>query len=143
MKTFLTFITLAAALALTACSTPQTRIAKEPELFSRLTPEQQNLIRQGQVGVGFDMDMVRLALGQPDRVRERIDKSGKSEIWSYLSYDGPDTVIVYRGWGRGGWGWGYPYYPSYLDARDRQGHPRERVVFRDGKVVSVEREKAG
>jgi hypothetical protein len=139
MKTFLTFIALAAGLALAGCSTPETRIAKQPELFNRLTPQQQQMIRQGEVGVGFDMDMVRLALGDPDRVRERIDKNGRSEVWSYIEYEGSDGVLLYRGW----WHrrWGGAFYPYYLDVPSRREHARDRVIFREGRVVSIERDK--
>jgi hypothetical protein len=140
MKTFFSFFTLIAGLAvLVGCSTTETRIAKQPELFNRLTPEQQQMIREGRVGIGFDMDMVKLALGDPDRIRERIDSSGHSEVWTYLTYEAPDGVLLYRGWYHRGWG--SPYYPYYLDVPGRRERSRDEVVFRDGKVVSVEQER--
>ncbi|HWA86404.1 MAG TPA: hypothetical protein VG710_09295 [Opitutus sp.] len=140
MKTLVSILALLGVLAFMAgCSTPETRIAKEPALFSRLPPEQQQMIREGRVGVGFDMDMVRLALGDPDHVRERIDQSGKSEIWSYVEYEADDGVLLYRGW----WhrGWGGPFYPYYMNVPGRRERSRERVVFREGRVVSVEQNK--
>ncbi|HVU24767.1 MAG TPA: hypothetical protein VHE13_11645 [Opitutus sp.] len=140
MKTFLALLIVAGGLVIAAgCSTPATRIAKQPELFNKLTPEQQQMIREGRVGVGFDMDMVRLALGEPDRVRERIDRSGTSEIWNYIEYESDSGVMLYRGW----WhrGWGGEFYPYYLNVPGRRQRARERVVFRDGHVVSVEQDK--
>jgi hypothetical protein len=140
MKTFFSFFTLIAGLAvLTGCSTTESRIAKQPELFNRLTPEQQQMIREGRVGMGFDMDMVKLALGEPDRVRERIDQSGRSEVWTYLTYEAPNGVLLYRGWYHRGWA--NPYYPYYLDVPGRRERSRDEVVFRDGRVVSVEQER--
>ncbi len=140
MKTFiLLFALVCGAVGMTGCSTPETRIAKQPELFNRLTPEQQQMIRAGKVGIGFDMEMVRLALGDPDRVRERLDAKGRSEIWSYVDYESDTGVILYRGWYHRGWhAMGYPYY---LDVPGRRERSRERVIFRNGKVESVESEK--
>jgi hypothetical protein len=140
MKTTMAFFTLLCGLALlVGCSTPETRIAKQPEVFNRLTPEQQQMIREGRVGVGFDMEMVKLALGDPDRVRERTDASGRSEVWTYVTYEGNDGVLLYRGWYHRGWGG--PYYPYYLDVPSRRERSRDEVVFRDGRVVSVEQER--
>ena len=139
MKTFFTLMVLACGFALAGCSTPATRIAKQPDLFNRLTPEQQTMIREGRVGIGFTPEMVKLALGDPDRVRERTDASGKSEVWSYISYEGSDGVLLYRGWYHRGWGAGL--YPYYLDVPGRRERSHDEVVFRDGRVVSIEQEK--
>jgi hypothetical protein len=140
MKTRLSFFSLLIGLVLLAgCSTPESRIAKQPELFNRLTPDQQQMIREGRVGIGFDMDMVKLALGDPDRIRERRDSSGTSEVWSYVHYEGGDGMLLYRGWYHRGWG--SPFYPYYLDVPGRRERSRDEVVFRDGRVVSVEQER--
>ncbi len=140
MKTFFSILALICGMAvLTGCSTVETRIAKQPDLFSRLTPEQQQMIREGRVGIGFDMDMVKLALGDPDRVRERTDASGHSEIWYYVNYETYDGALLYRGWYHRGWGG--PFYPYYMDFPSRQERSHDKVVFRDGRVTSVEQEK--
>jgi hypothetical protein len=128
MKHLFVLFSLVAGFAfLAGCSTPESRIAKQPELFNRLTPDQQQMIREGRVGVGFDMEMVKLALGDPDRVRERTDSNGRSE------------VLLYRGWYHRGWG--SPFYPYYLDIPGRRERSRDEVVFRDGRVISVEQER--
>lgn len=140
LKSLIFYVLLVGGVAwVSGCSTPQTRIAQQPDLFNRLTPEQQQLIREGKVGIGFDMDMVKLAIGEPDRIHERIDATGKSEVWSYVQYEGSGGVLLYRGWYHRGWGgMGYPYY---LDVPGRHERARDRVVFHDGKVVSIETEK--
>jgi len=140
MKTILWMVALlAGGVMLSGCSTPETRIAKQPELFNSLTPEEQQLIKEGRVGIGFTTDMVKLALGDPDRVRERVDQSGRSEVWSYIAYEGPDGMLLYRGWDHRGWG--RPYYPYYMTIPGRRERSRDEVVFRDGRVVSVEQER--
>jgi outer membrane protein assembly factor BamE (lipoprotein component of BamABCDE complex) len=101
MKTLkaLYIVAAAAALALSfGCSTPETRIRRNPELFAQLSPEQQELIRRGQVAVGFNAEMVRLALGEPDRYTTRSDQDGTSEVWHYVTYDAPTGGPLYRGW---------------------------------------------
>jgi len=136
---FACFSLIAGLIFLAGCSTPETRIAKQPELFNRLTPDQQQMIRDGRVGVGFDMEMVKLALGEPDRIRERTDANGRSEIWSYVTYEGSDGVLLYRGWYHRGWGGAY--YPYYMNYPSRHERSHDQVVFRDGRVVSVEQER--
>jgi hypothetical protein len=141
MKT-LKLLTMVAGLAILAgCATPDSRIKDNPEAFSRLTPVQQQLVRQGRVAVGFDADTVRLALGEPDRVRERTDANGQSEVWSYLTYEGDDGVILYRGFYHRHWM--NPYYPYYLNYPTHRAHAHTKVIFRNGRVVSVEQELPG
>ena len=140
MKTIFGFLLVSIGLVFAGCSSPSSRISKQPELFNRLTSEQQQLIREGKVGIGFDMDMVKLALGDPDRVRERTDANGHSEVWSYVSYEGSDGALLYRGWYHRGWG--SPYYPYYMTVPGRRERSRDEVVFREGKVISIDQEKS-
>ncbi|HUJ42931.1 MAG TPA: hypothetical protein VLW52_04910 [Opitutaceae bacterium] len=130
-----------AALCIAGCSTPESRIRKNPEVFARLTPAQQDMIRKGQVGIGFTEEMVQLALGEPDQIRTRTDANGVTEIWSYTTYEGPDGMILYRGWYHRYYYWGDPLYPYYLSYPYRREHEHFRVTFRDGKVISVEERK--
>lgn len=140
-KFFILAAALAAVFALAGCSTPESRIRSNPAVFSRLTPEQQNLIRNGQIAVGFDQEMVELALGDPDHIITRTDAKGVSEIWRYTTYDLPDGMPLYRGWYHRYYYWGDPMFPYYLDYPYRQEHDHFRVTFKGGKVVSVEEEK--
>lgn len=140
MKTILKLFVLAVGLAVLAgCMSPESRIRKNPELFAQLTPEQQNLIKEGKVGVGFTPDMVRLALGEPDRVRVRTDAKGSREIWHYVTYEGEDGVILYRGMYHRYWGG--RYYPYYANVTSYHVHNRVVVEFRDGRVAEVEETK--
>lgn len=141
LNTWLALAALGVALAAGAgCTSPESRIQRNPEVFARLSPTEQEMIRHGQVGLGFTPEMVKLALGDPDRVLQRTDQSGTSEIWSYVSYEGPDGIILYRGWYHRYYAWGdplFPYYTSYAGRREREHF---RVVFKDGKVISIEHE---
>lgn len=133
-----------AVLLAAGCSTPETRIRQNPEIFNRLSVEEQELIIQGKVAIGFDEDMVRLALGEPDRIWTRTDMEGATQAWSYTTYETSDGHPLYRGWYHRyygpyyGWAPGhYPYYMSYPARREREVL---KVVFKDGRVISIEEE---
>jgi hypothetical protein len=133
-------LALAGLVLLVGCSTPAARIDKNPAVFDRCTPQQQALIKQGKVALGFDEEMVRLALGDPDRITTRTDAAGESEVWSYVTYETDDGVLLYTGYYHRFWG---PIYPYYLDYPTRTEHDRFRVVFKGGKVLSIEEEEPG
>lgn len=145
MKIFRRFLILSAALGLiglAGCSTPAARIQKNPEIFARLAPVQQEMIKQGKVGVGFDQEMVKLALGEPDRIRSRTDATGTSDVWSYMTYDSVDGFPLYRGFYHRYYGWGDPFYPYYTSYSERRSREQFRVAFdANGNVLSVEQEK--
>ena len=133
-----------AALLAAGCSTPETRIRENPEVFNRLSPAEQDLIRQGKVAIGFDQEMVRLAVGEPDRIWSRTDTEGATESWSYNTYETLDGFPLYRGWyHRYYGGWGDPFYPYYLSYPARRDREVFKVVFKDGRVISIEEETKG
>jgi hypothetical protein len=139
MKTF-PLLLLCAALAFVAgCATPEARINKSPEAFAKLSVADQQLIREGKVAVGFTPEMVRLALGDPDRVTTRTDASGVNESWSYSTYETDEGVMLYRGYYHRYWcdPFYYPYYMSYPSRRTRD---YLKVVFVDGRVSLIESE---
>jgi len=154
MKNFLPGLLAVFALALlSACTTPDSRIKKNPDTFAKFPPEVQEMIKKGQIALGFDQEMVRFAIGNPDRIRTRVDENGSKEVWSYTSYHSDVSVSVgyysgyypgfyghyYRPWGYypywGYGGWGYPYSASIP-------YEHFRVEFRGGKVISIEQEEA-
>lgn len=143
MKSLKPLVLICGLLAgLVGCTTPQSRIERNPEIFARLTPADQESIKKGEVNVGFDQDMVKLALGEPDRVRIRTDASGRSEVWSYVSYEGADGLLLYRGWYHRYYGWGDSFYPYYLSYPSRREREHFRVVFdQSGKVSMIEQDR--
>ncbi len=147
MKTKLSIrllLPLAAALsafAFTGCSTPATRIKQAPEVFASYSPQQQDLIKQGKIAIGFDMEAVRLALGDPDRIRSRTTSDGTSDVWSYVTYETTEGYPLYRGWYHRYYRWNDPIYPWYMGYESRRPHEHFRVGFdRSGKVNLIEQE---
>jgi hypothetical protein len=140
LKRVVLSMTAATAVMLAGCASPQSRIRQNPELFVQLTPEQQEMIRGGQVDLGFSAEMVRLALGEPDAYSLRRDLDGTSEIWSYVTYEHPRGHPLYRGWYHRYHRWGDPLYPYYLSTPARRERERLRVIFKHGQVTAVEQE---
>lgn len=135
------------AAALTACASPQTRIEHHPEVFAKATPEQQALIKKGEIAVGFTPELVRLALGKPDRITERTDSHGTETVWHYVDYSAASTGYAFYDpfwgpyWGPY-WGpsfWGPAFAPVYVVDNSGREHDRIRVIFRNGKVTAIER----
>ena len=130
------------ALWLLGCSTPATRIKANPEGFARLSAQQQALVKAGQIGLAFDFDAVRLALGDPDRVTTRTDADGDTIVWHYLSYEENGRLLFTGHYHTGrGW-WGGAAYPYYLDYPNRRVRDRFRVQFTNGKVTAITQEVA-
>lgn len=121
---------------LVGCSTPESRIRNNPTLFSSLSQTDQDLIKQGKVAVGFTPEMVKLAVGEPDRIYTRTDASGRNESWVYTSYTSHGgTMVYYRGFYHR---WHPGAYAYFADYDDREVVERYRVVFKDGVVATIE-----
>lgn len=129
---------LSAAVLLSACATPASRIKDHPDIYARATPQQQALISQGRIALGFSPDFVRLALGAPDRITQHIDEKGTQTVWHYEDQSG-DTAVA-----------GYAFSPYFFDPffgpaftpviveRSPRDRDRLRVVFKDDKVSVIE-----
>jgi hypothetical protein len=89
------------AVLMVGCTTPESRIRDRPGAFARLTPDQQALVRAGQVALGFDMDAVRLALGDPDLVVTVTNAAGRRQVWHYVAYGDDEGRIVFDGYYNG------------------------------------------
>lgn len=81
---------LAGALALLAfgCSTKESRIKEKSDVFASLALDQQQVIRNGYIMVGFTPDMVYMALDKPERV---LPGNGPgNETWVYHNFYAAD-----------------------------------------------------
>lgn len=123
MKTILYRLCAAALTAVALCqcaATPQSRIERNPQLYSQLGSRDRELVASGTIREGMNRDAVYLAMGKPDRVSAGSSRGKKIESWTYLGQRPVSTMNVGFGWGNGwgpywgagpwGMGWGgYPY----------------------------------
>ena len=123
------------------CATPEQRIHQNQELFDALPLADQARIRGGQIDLGFTPDMVRIALGEPQRKLVRRDGGGETEVWLYL-----DLVRRYErqradidGLSLAGPG-GYRTVggSAWINLSQEREFVRARVEFRGGVVAAVE-----
>jgi len=133
------------AALLAGCDTPDSRIRTSPEIFARLTPDQQALVKAGQITVGFQMDAVKLALGDPTRITINTDKNGQHEVWHYTTYEDAQGIMIYTGYYHRWGGWGGPRFwgdVGYYNGYPVRVHDRIRVEFDNGnRVESIQQEK--
>lgn len=95
------------------------------------------MIRTGQVAVGFDQDMVRMALGDPSREATIDTAAGKQVAWEYREIKPSLGVSLGGGIGTRGSGVGIGTGVGVSPDRTRL---LKRVVFdrQTGKVSKIE-----
>jgi len=133
---FLRVSTLAIAtgtLLLSSCSTPQTRISENPNLYQSLSPKDQALVNQGQIRMGMSRSAVWLAWGSPDRKIVGNMGGGTTETWLYIYY--ATYYPPYGPWGYFGDPFYDPFYYSYIPSIS---YPAKVVTFARGRVVSYQ-----
>ena len=129
-------ILLLAAAALAACASAGSRIQDNQAAFDHYPPAVQEKIRAGQADIGYTQEMVRMALGEPDRKYSRTSAEGNSEVWAWRD-SGPSFSFGVGGgsYGGGGFGGGGVGVSTGGD----QGDDKLRVVFVNGAVTSIEK----
>ena len=129
------------AVWLAGCATPAKRIQQNQELFDSFPVAAQARIRGGQIDLGFTPDMVRIALGDPQRKTLRRAAAGETEIWFYLDsirrYDRPRVDVDglslsgpggLRSLGGSAW----------INVEQSREIVRVRVEFQNGAVAAIE-----
>jgi len=146
---------LAGVLALLAagCSTIDSRIKEKPEVFSKLSQRQQQMVRNGYINVSMPQDAVYMALDKPERV---IPGTGPGEeTWVYHNFYSSDgrsigmsAKVTASGFGGGappkssaGRGVQPSYQLSYDPAAEdikSESAIRVHVIFRHGRVADIQ-----
>ena len=108
-------IALLAGIAISSCapSTPQARIAQNPQVFAALPKKDQRLVEQGQVARGMSPNAVMLAWGYPSRRFEGVKDTKRTERWDYASTLPVYTSTFYGGYGYGHGPYGRHHYSGY------------------------------
>jgi hypothetical protein len=125
-----------AALILTSCSTPQTRISDHPDLYQSLSHRDQALVAQGQIRIGMSRTAVWLAWGSPDSKIVGNMGAGPTETWVYIYYATYPYYPSYGPWAFFGDPFYDPFFYSYIPPSIP--YPGKVVTFSKGRVVSYQ-----
>jgi outer membrane protein assembly factor BamE (lipoprotein component of BamABCDE complex) len=134
----LAFLLSLFSLALVGCktSTIESRRLEKISAYNELSPEEKQLVDEGQIKIGMSADAVYIAWGRPSEVlQEENLQQGKTSTWRY-----------YGSWMQETRYWAYRetkrqsndlYLERYLvsDYNPRD-YVRAEIVFKDGKVIS-------
>jgi hypothetical protein len=120
-------------LLLSSCSTPQTRISENPNLYQSLSQKDQALVGLGHIRMGMSRTAVWLAWGSPDRKIVGNMGGGTTETWLYIYY--ATYYPPYGPWGYFGDPFYDPFYYSYMPSIP---YPAKVVTFARGRVVSYQ-----
>ena len=124
-------------------TTPESRIAEHQKMFKALPEEVQEMVADGEVAVGFNRDMVYLALGTADQVATEQTENGPAEVWTYIR-------TASRTKSTGSARHGYHLRKGHTVRNARRHHmPRYgrekttraalRIVFEDDRVTAIDR----
>ena len=122
-------------------STPEKRIEQSQSYFDTLPVAAQARIRGGQIDLGFNAEMVRIALGEPSRKLVRRLPEGDTEIWAYLETDTRyerqhvdiDGLSIYGAGGAHATSGG-----AWITLLQEKQFIRTRVEFKNGLVSLIE-----
>jgi len=134
MKKILICVTFASLLFAVACSTPDSRIKSDRTAFKSWPADVQAKVANGKVDVGFTEEMVRVALGDPDRVLSRTTNHGVDEVWVYFDR-GPKFSF---GFGLGSAHGSSAYAGAVNVGNDWRDDEAMRVIFEGGRVSAIE-----
>jgi hypothetical protein len=133
------FLILSAFALLGACAptTPETRIEASPAKFWKLSDEDQELVRKGEIRRGMSPDAVYYAWGKPAREFVGADEDATTMRWDYAGST-PVYSSGFTGYYGGGYGRYGRYYPRYGYAYSPQvayaPYRRASVWFRNNRV---------
>ena len=136
----LTFAIAAGALLLTSCSTIESRISENPEIYRNLSSRDQALVNQGQIRYGMSRTAVWLAWGSPDFKVIGNMRGHSTETWIYVHYATYPFYPYYGPYGPGFGFFGDPFYdPFYYSLIPPSiPYPYKTVTFSNGRVVSFQ-----
>jgi hypothetical protein len=126
-----------AAIVLASCSTPQTRISENPDLYQSLSHRDQALVSQGQIRIGMSRTAVWLAWGTADRKIVGNMGGGPTETWIYTYYATYPYYPYYAPWDIY---FGAPLYDPFCYSWFPQSipYPGKVVTFANGRVASFQ-----
>ena len=125
-----------AAIVLTSCSTPQTRISEHQDLYQSLSHRDQALVSAGQIRIGMSRTATWLSWGSPDQKIIGNMGAGPSETWVYVYY----ATCPYYPFEPLDEYFGAPLYDPFCYSWFPRSipYPGKLVTFAHGKAVSYQ-----
>jgi hypothetical protein len=113
MITLRILLSVSVALFAVSCASPiERRVTKNPQMFNKLTSEQQQSVQQGRVKEGMSRDAVYLAWGHPSAVSNGSRDGRTYERWNYTELQPVYINTLGAGISRHACGFYDPYYYS-------------------------------
>lgn len=146
MKLFLLPL-LCLVAALTGCSTVSRRIEEKSSYFNTLDAPTQERLKRSAIKVGDTQDMVYIAIGRPDRVREKTTSAAQETVWVYNTYSTEYAGAHFVGYQRRVYinprtNTRYATMePVYASAYHDRTEEYMRVVFKEGHVAAIEQQR--
>ena len=145
-KSLLLALLALAALALAGCNSFAYRAREKSQVFNSLPPDTRQRLHEGHISVGDSQDMVYIALGYPDEVREITTPQGTRTLWIYRTYWQQYEGTAWTGWHRvivplRGGGYAIMHEPVTTDVYRVHADEVIRVTFEHGVVAGVEQRR--
>ena len=144
-KLALLVVGLAAAFGLTGCDTFQSRAREKAAVYQALPPDTRQRLQHGHISIGDTQDMVYIALGYPDEVRQITTVQGMQNLWIYRTYWQQYEGSEWVGWHRRiiplpTGGYAVMHEPVTTDVYSTRVDEVIRVTFDRGVVAAVEQQ---
>lgn len=123
------------AFSLGACSTVDSRIRENPQVYAALTPRHQALVRAGQVENGMPQDAVYLAWGRPDFVTAGQRGGRQAETWYYYGTRAATALGFAGAYGCGP----YSVFTTAVPVTVYEDYLRAWAAFEDRTLVAWEK----
>jgi hypothetical protein len=135
-----------AALVACASSSPQRRIAANPQMAQSLSKNELAAVQSGRIAESMSRDGVYLALGAPNYVMKGSRAGKETEMWRYTSLQPVVSNSFFMGAGAGYFGpygsryWGPGFGPGMMTTGTDFIPVTSAVIqFENGKVIGWER----
>ncbi len=134
MKSAALVLTMSLLMLVASCASPESRIERHRAAFDAWSPEVREKVRAGHIDLGFTPEMVRVALGDPERVFTRTTAQGVAEGWVYARRGPAFSFGLGFGGGHGAtaMGGGVEFGDTF------HGDEALRVIFENGRVAAIE-----
>lgn len=132
---------LVVAGGLSSCTSAlEHRITKNPQLYQRLSVQDQGLVSRGEIREGMTKEAVFLAWGRADYISSGKDRGAPIDKWIYLDSHPVYTPTYRFGFGPMYYGYGYagywdPYWAGWGPSVTYMPYQRATVEFRNDRVI--------